>query len=244
VNGVSTAGSCAASAASGTFTTVGENLNIVTVEVTSSTAFTDTADATPSFADVCVGTQVSVAGTNTSGTVAASAVSVLAPKPVSVEGVVTSVNGASTAGTCGVSGASGAFSYVGQRLHIVTVDVATSTAFTDIADATPSFADLCVGDHVKITGSFSSGALDATSVLVVAPRLYRTAGIVTSVNGSAASGSCGVAGASGNFTIVPRRHERIVTVDVATTTAFTDASGPTPSFAYLCVGNHVKALGT
>jgi hypothetical protein len=244
VNGVSTAGTCGVADSSGTFTIVGEDLVILTVDVSTTTTFIDAADATPSLADVCVAQHVGVTGTNAAGTVTANAVTVLPPKPVSAEGVVTSVNGIATAGTCGVQDTSGAFSFVGRRLHIVTAEVSSATVFSDAADATPSFGDLCVADHVKIVGTVLAGVLSATTVLVVAPKADRTAGIVTSVNGSAASGACGVAGAAGVFTLEPGRHQRQVTIEVATTTQFSDASDPTPSFADICVANRVNALGT
>jgi hypothetical protein len=223
---------------------VGEHLSIVTVDVSTTTTFTDAADTSPSFADVCVGSHVGVVGTYSSDTVTASAVTVLPPEPVLTHGVVTSVNGVSTVGTCGVARATGAFTFVGRRLRIVTVNVTSTTTFSDVADPAPSFADVCVGDNVKSLGTFASGALTASTVEVLQPKLARTTGIVTAVNGTATTGTCGTSGLAGTFTLVPRRHLRIVTVEVGTTTPFTDSADPTPSFADVCVGNHVMAVGT
>ncbi len=155
-------------------------------------------------------------------------------------GVVTSVNGVSTDGTCGVSGAIGTFTLVGKRLSIVTVDVTTTTTFKDPADPTPSFADVCVGGHVKAFGMFSSGTLTAASVSVPATKVQ---GVVTSVNGVSTAGTCGVSGAMGTFTLVGK-HLSILTVDVTTTTTFKDPADPTPSFADVCVGGNLKAHGT
>ncbi len=90
------------------------------------------------------------------------------PKADQVSGVVTSVNGVSTAGTCGVSGAAGAFTLVPRRhLAILTVDVATTTTFTDSADPSPSFADICVGDKVQALGTVSAGDLTAEQEAVL-----------------------------------------------------------------------------
>jgi hypothetical protein len=82
--------------------------------------------------------------------------------------IVTSVNGTSAAGTCGIAATAGAFTLVGGRHQgIVTVDVTSTTTFTDSADPTPSFADVCVASEVEALGTLSSGTLTATSVTVV-----------------------------------------------------------------------------
>ncbi|MGO9333170.1 MAG: hypothetical protein ACLQCU_03780, partial [Acidimicrobiales bacterium] len=73
------------------------------------------------------------------------------------------------AGTCGVSGATGSFTLVGRHQVILTVDVTSTTTFTDSADPTPSFLDVCVGSRVVALGALASGALTATSVTVVPP---------------------------------------------------------------------------
>jgi len=169
VNGVSTAGTCGVSGATGSFTLVGRHQVILTVDVTSTTTFTDSADPTPSFLDVCVGSQVKALGALASGALTATSVTVVPPRPVQAKGVVTSVNGVSTAGTCGVSGATGSFTLVGRHQVILTVDVTSTTTFTDSADPTPSFLDVCVGSQVKALGALASGALTATSVTVVPP---------------------------------------------------------------------------
>ena len=245
VNGVPTAGTCGVASTAGTFTIVGENLSIVTVEVSATTTtFTDAADTSPSFADVCVASHIELAGSFSSGTVTASSVTVLPPQPISTNGVVTSLNGVSTADTCGTAKGLGAFTFVGKHLRIVTVNVISTTTFTDSADPAPSFADVCVGSQVKTLGTFSSGALTAIFVEVVPPRLDSARGIVTAVNGASTSGTCGSSGVAGTFTLVPRRHSRLVTVEVGTTTPFTDSADPTPSFADLCVGDHVSVVGT
>ncbi|MGO9581375.1 MAG: hypothetical protein ACLP36_01060 [Acidimicrobiales bacterium] len=247
VNGTSTAGTCGVASAAGTFTVVGKHLQIVTVEVSSpGTTFIDSSDPSPSFADVCVGNHVTIIGTYSSGALSATSVTVLPPNTAQPKGVVTSVNGISTAGTCGVASAAGTFTYVGRRLRIVTVNVSSpGTAFIDSADPSPSFHDVCVGSNVEILGTFSSGSLAASSVTVLPTSTDSITGIVSSVNGSAASSACGVAGDPGVFTVVPRRHPAIVTVDVTSPgTTFTDSAVTTPSFGDVCVGVGVKAVGT
>ena len=101
----------------------------------------------------------------------------------STEGIVTSVNGVATAGTCGSSGAVTAavpFTFVGGgRRGIVTVEVTSSTTFTDpavVSPATPSFADVCVGGHVRIQGTIAAGTLTATAVAVLPPPAVGSAG--------------------------------------------------------------------
>ena len=245
VNGVATAGTCGIANTAGSFTVVGMRLRLVTVEVATTTSFTDSADPSPSFADVCVGNHVKVLGTSSSGTLDATSVAVLPPNLARTKGVVTSVNGVSTAATCGTPGATGTFTFVGRRVSLVTVAVTPATTFVDAAAPTPSFADVCVGEIVETLGTLSSdGALAATSVTVVPPRPAQASGTVASVNGSSATSSCGSSGAAGFFTLAARRQSGIVTVEVTPTTKFTDAADPTPSFADVCVGNHVTALGT
>ena len=243
VNGVPTAGTCGTKGATGAFTVVGQSLEIITVEVTSSTTFTDSADPSPSFLDVCVATELTVSGTWSSGTLTASSVAVV-QNTVQLKGVVTSVNGVSTAGTCGVSGAAGNFTVVGKHLHIRTVDVAKSTTFTDLSDPTPSFADVCVGNHVEVTGTAASGVVTASAVTVLPPNVARLKGIVTSVNGVSNPATCGVAAAAGTFTLVGNWRHGIINGAVTTTTAFTDSAVTTPSFADVCVGTVIEVLGT
>jgi hypothetical protein len=89
------------------------------------------------------------------------------------QGIVTSVNGVATAGTCGTATATGNFTLVGMRRAVVTVDVVSTTTFTDpavLSPATPSFADVCVGVPLKVLGTFATGTLTAASVAVLPPR--------------------------------------------------------------------------
>ncbi len=208
VNGVATAGTCGIANTAGSFTVVGMRLRLVTVEVATTTSFTDSADPSPSFADVCVGTHVKLLGTSSSGTLDATSVAVLPPNLARTKGVVTSVNGVSTAATCGTPGATGTFTFVGRRVSLVTVAVTPTTTFVDAAAPTPSFADVCVGEIVETLGTLSSdGVLAATSVTVVPPRPAQASGTVASVNGSSATSSCGSSGVAGFFTLAARRHK-------------------------------------
>ena len=64
---------CAGS--TGTFTVVGGTRHVITtVDVTTTTTFKDSADATPSFLDVCVGSQIGALGALSSGTLTATSV--------------------------------------------------------------------------------------------------------------------------------------------------------------------------
>jgi hypothetical protein len=220
---------------------------ILTVGVTTSTTFADSADTAPSFADICVGSHLKGVVTVSSGALAASSVTVLAPRPRRIGGIVTSVNDVSTASTCGASSGPGSFT-VETRAHgrgIVTVEVTSSTTFADSADSAPSFADICVASHLKALGTLLSGTLTASSVSVISPRLRHEQGIVTSVNGSSLASTCGASASPGTFTVEPGKHApSIVTVTVTTATTFTDSSDATPSFLEVCVGAHVNALVT
>ena len=77
----------------------------------------------------------------------------------------------------------------------------------------------------------SSGAATAPSVAF---------GVVGSVNGVATLGTCGVAGASGSFTLVNPGGSKAVSV--TGTTRY--LAGTSPSFAKVCVGRLAGAVGT
>ena len=258
VNGVATAGTCGSSGAVTAdvpFTFAGHGRGgTVTVEVTSSTTFTDPAVTTPSFADVCVGGHVKVQGTFAAGTLTAAAVAVLPPPAVHAQGIVTTVGGVAVAGTCGTATVNGTVAFtlasVG-RWAIGTVDVNSTTTFTDtaiVAPAMPSFADLCVGSRVQALGVVVAGTLTATSVAIEPPPLVSAEGVVTAINGVSTKGICATSGATVPFTLTGFGHWALVTtVTVTATTTFTDPALVSPalaSYADVCVGLNVKALGT
>ncbi|MGA2804403.1 MAG: hypothetical protein ABSF89_08430 [Acidimicrobiales bacterium] len=228
----------------GTFTMVGHiRQGIVTVNLAATTTYTDAALTPPTsatYANVCVGDQVKVLGTLSSGALAATAVTIV---PAQAQGTVTSVtvgNGnASTApGSCGTGGSPGSFTLAVRHHDIVTVDV-NSTTFSDAALTPATFADVCVGSQVDVLGTLSSGALAASAVTIVPAEAQ---GTVTSVNGVATPSTCGTT-LPGYFTLAARHHD-VVTVGVTTGTTFTDAALTSATFTEVCVGSQVTALGT
>jgi hypothetical protein len=60
---------------------------------------------------------------------------------------------------------------VPPSLVTTTVDVSASTSFFDHTVADATFADVCVGDKAVAIGPNVSGAIDADSVAVTAPKL-------------------------------------------------------------------------
>ena len=131
-----------------------------------------------------------------------------------------SVNGSSSTGACGTAGTSGDFT-VTSAGTTYTVDVgANSTTFKEKGVTAPSFAIVCTGDKVRTTGTISSdNIVTAIAVTVIPPRPQHVSGIVASVNGSSATGACGTAGTSGDFTVTS--HATTYTVDVgANSTSF------------------------
>ena len=126
---------------------------------------------------------------------------------------------------------------------VVTVDVAPSTAFGESGVHAPSFANVCVGDKVQVTGTTATdGTLAASRVTVVPPRPKKASGTVVSVDGSSTEGTCGVAGNAGSFTLSTRNKTQ--TVNVAPSTVFQAQGVQAPSFHMVCVGDHVQATGT
>jgi hypothetical protein len=169
---------------------------------------------------------------------------VVLPAPQRVSGTVTSVNGASAAGTCGRAAVAGEFA-VASKSTRYTVDVgSTSTTFAERGVEAASFADVCTGDTVRAEGT-SAGAdtFSASRVSVIPSRAHAVTGTVTAVNGTSASGTCGSAGAAGDFTLASGATHYTVEVG-STSTTFEEHGIGSPSFADVCTGDKVRAAGT
>jgi hypothetical protein len=67
-------------------------------------------------------------------------------------------------------------------------------------------------------------------------------GVVASVNGNTGAGTC-MTSATDTFTLTVAEGRATTTVDVTPTTTYTDSAVTTPTFANVCVGNDVRALG-
>jgi endonuclease YncB( thermonuclease family) len=156
-------------------------------------------------------------------------------------GTVASANGTSAPDSCGTAGSPGDFVLTSKGPPF-TVDVGDpSTTFKDHGVATPSFADVCVGDKVRALGTISADdVVTATEVVVIPPRAQKVSGTVASVYGTS---TCGKSGVDGAFTV--SSHSTAFTVDVGNpSTTFRDHGVATPSLADVCVGDKVRALGT
>ena len=244
VNGTSAPGTCGSAGVAGNFAMASKSTRDTVDVGSTSTTFAEKGVGAPSFADVCTGDTVHATGTiSANGIVTAIEVSVVPPSPQNVSGAVTSVNGTSAPGTCGVAGAAGNFA-VASKSTRYTVDVgSTSTTFAERGVEAPSFADVCTGDTAHATGTISADVVTATEVLVVLPPPQNVSGTVTSVNDMSAPGTCGVAGAAGNFAVASKTTRQ--TVDVgSTSTTFAERGVEAPSFADVCTGDAVRAVGT
>ena len=163
---------------------------LTTVDVTGTTTPSPTPSLTSSatFANVCVGSQVTALGTLSSGALAATMVTIV---PAQAQGIVTSVtvggNTSTTAGACGTTGSAGSFTLAGiVPIGIVPLPVASHSHASSSRQLTsprrrPSrtplsrrpppatFANVCVGSHVEAIGALSSGVLAATAVTILPP---------------------------------------------------------------------------
>ncbi len=145
VNGTDTARTCGTAGSAGAFVVTGPRDTSTTVDVTTTTAFVEQGVNAPTFADVCVGDRTGSFGTVSSGTFTATVVFVASPpppKPRFISGAVASVNGTETAGTCGTAGTNGAFVLDAFHGTTVTVDVSTTTTFSEPGVSAPTFADV------------------------------------------------------------------------------------------------------
>ncbi|MGA2806385.1 MAG: hypothetical protein ABSF89_18715 [Acidimicrobiales bacterium] len=242
VDGNTTAGTCMTSG-TGTFTlTVAEGRATTTVDVTATTTYTDSAVTSPTFANVCVGNDVGALGTFSSGTLTATSVEIVLPPQANVQGIVASVGGSSTADLC-VTSNTESFTVVGGRsLSITTVNLSSTTTYSDAAVTTPSYTDICVAGYVKALGALASGTLTATSVAILPRPPVQAQGIVASVGGSSTAGTC-LSSGTGTFTLVGGNPLAITNVAVTSTTTYKDHAVTTPSYGDVCVGSHLDATG-
>ena len=248
VNGTATAGTCGAAGSAGAFVVSGPRGAATTVDVSTTTAFVEQGVSAPTFADVCVGDRTGAFGTDPGATFTARVVFVApspTPTPRFVSGMVASVNGTSATGACGTAGSAGSFVLDAFHAKTITVDVTSTTTFAEPGVASPTFADVCVGERVGASGIITSGTMAATSVFITpppAPKPHAVFGTVASVNGIDTSGACGTAGSTGAF-VLTAFHKTGVTVDVSTTTTFSEHGVASPTFADACVGERVGAFG-
>jgi hypothetical protein len=166
----------------------------------------------------------------------------------SASGSVTAVNGDSTSGVCGTTGATGSFTLTSHgdvNVTVHTINVTSSTSFVEKAVATPSFANVCVGDNASAIGNGTNFVIDAAAVSISVPKHTHAFGTVTAVGGVSTSGTCGTANASGSFTLstlISDVHV-ITTVFVTPDTKFNVSHVGTANFAGVCVGNYAQAEG-
>ena len=147
-----------------TFTVTTHDNTTVTVDVTGTTTYLDPATTSPTFADVKVGENVAVFGTDTSNTVAATKVAIgsvggpggrhgFGGTPPAAVGTVASV-GANT------------FTLTTPDKTTVTVDVTGTTTYQDPGVTSPSFTSLKAGDHVAVFGTDTNNTVAATQVCI------------------------------------------------------------------------------
>ncbi len=173
-----------------------------------------------------------------------------------VHGTVTAVDGVSTSGTCGVAGSTGTFTLTATNaatdpptVKVTTVEVTLATSFVEKKVTSPSFADLCVGNHSVVVGTNVDSTMTAEAVTISppkpAPRIHLF-GSVTAVNGDTTAGTCGTAGASGDFTLstIVDTSTDVSTVAVDSSTLFTERHLTLATFADVCVGYKAVALGS
>jgi hypothetical protein len=166
VNGSNASGACGTAGASGTFTVLRRSGRQAVVNVSPTTTFVMKDVATPSFANVCVYEMVGAHGPVSGGVLNADRVRIFARPgfpPVSVFGMVLSVNGSTAAGACGTSGGTGTFTIIKRNASQSVVDVTTATKFRPKGQ---SFAGVCVNGMVGAAGVMSGTDLVASVVRV------------------------------------------------------------------------------
>ena len=246
VNGLTVPGTCGVADTAGMFTLTSHGGTTFTVNVdATTTTYTERDVTAPTFANVCVGSNVKATGTVLDTTVTATDVKIKPPHVrTGASGTVASVNGVADPGTCGPPGVAGAFVLTAHEGNTFTVNVDTTTAFTEDGVTAPTFGNVCVGSKVKATGTVVDTTVTATDVKIKPPHVRTGAmGTVASVNGISTPGTCGTSGLPGSFTITGH-DSKTFTVNVDPSTTFTDEGVTSPTFANVCVGEFVAAKGT
>jgi hypothetical protein len=159
----------------GTFTLTDQDGTVVTVNVGGTTTYLDPGVTSPSLANVTVGEHVAVFGTDTSDVIAATRVAIGMPPAGGKggpggQGGPPGMGGSPPAafGTVKSVG-SDTFSLTDQDGTVVTVNVGSSTSYVDPGVASPSFANVTVGQHVAVFGTDSSNVVTATRVAIGTP---------------------------------------------------------------------------
>ena len=165
-----------ASVGATTFTVTTHQGTKVTVDVSGTTTYLDPAVTSPSLADVKVGDHVAVFGTDSANTVTAAKVAIGGPggpggpggdggpgghpdfggTPPAAFGTVASV-GTNT------------FTLTSPDGTTVTVDVGSSTTYTEFGKTSASIADVTVGAHVAVFGTDAANTVTATKVGIGSP---------------------------------------------------------------------------
>ena len=230
VGGVTTDGACL-TGDTGPFTlTSFKGMNTVTVNVSSSTTYSEKGVTSATFANVCVGEFVAAKGTNTNNTVAATQVFIAPPHPApkppeGAFGKVASVGGVTTDGAC-LTSDTGPFTLTSFKgAKTITVNVSSSTTYSEKGVASATFANVCVGEFVGAKGAVSNDTVTATQVFIAPPKPADDGdghghdgpkgafGKVASVNGDSTAGKC-LSAADGTFTVTEWKNTTVtVTVE-------------------------------
>ena len=161
-----------ASVGANSFTVTTHDGTKVTVDVSGTTTYVDSAVTTPSLADVKAGDHVAVFGTDTAGTVTATKVAVGGPDRNGHGGPGDSRGFGGTP-----PAASGTVDSVGTNTFTlsspdgtkVSVDVGSSTTYTEFGKTSASIADVTVGAHVAVFGTDTANTVTATKVGIGSP---------------------------------------------------------------------------
>jgi preprotein translocase subunit YajC len=167
---------------SGSFTVASHDGTTVTVDVSSSTTYTDPSVTSPTFSTIKVGDHVAVFGTDTSDTVTATKVAIGGPDGPGGPGGPDGPGGPGRmGGPGGFSGTppaafgtvksvgSGSFTLASHDGTTVTVDVSSSTTYREPGKASATLADVTVGAQVAVFGTDVSDTVTATSVGIGRP---------------------------------------------------------------------------
>ena len=159
-----------------TFTLTAHDGTTVTVDVGSSTTYTDPSVSSPTFSTVKVGDHVAAFGADTSNTVTATKVAIGGPGGPGGPG---SQGGPGMGGFGGHGGFGGAppaafgtvksvgtdaFTLTVHDGTTVTVDVSSSTKYMEFGKASATLSDVTVGTQVVVFGTDTSNTVTATSV--------------------------------------------------------------------------------
>jgi hypothetical protein len=250
----------------GSFTITGLKGTVWTITVGTGTTYTENGVTTPppSFASLATNDFVSVQGTVTGTTVAATSIRIFDPSlstngwgigrhrhgpPSKGTGTAPAASGKVGTVTPPAGTSLGSFTVTDARTSTtITVDVTGTTTYKEWGVTTPGFGALASGDFVVVMGTTAGTTVTATSIIIMVPRttpITPVLPMIPSAIGKVTTVTPPSGTSLGSFTITGFKGT-VWTITVGPGTTYTEwgVTTPPPSFSSLTTSDFVSVVGT